>query len=539
MTDPGKSIVLRFATRDDVHALRQLRADIFRGELKVQNEHYQDVFADAYSKNVALFADGRLIGAVRLAFSREQQEFYISYLLLARQYRTRGLIGLLLGAVFLMMEANQLDRVRADAADDNLPMYLEAGCEIVGDRYRKYGFECEWTPVVYRLGTNPSAERAAMSRAERHIPRNRALLWHFEPGIALCPDLDTYRRQAVSVRASDIAPHLGPAVPAMQSRWIRLRQIPLAQKTEAGLSPEAGQHDHDFAYLNARFGGDRVIVLRRGSELAEPAKLYGLLTGKHVIFVSSWTALEAADLSHARNVLFVAARGELAELAVALAGRHDLPPGGIATAGDPAELSELLLRNFFEFLGPCPAVPGASMLCEAGTKEAVSFKVDLHRSDEASLAEALADASTIIHGTRTHCVVAHRNVPGPALDALSGLISSGYAIGTAVRMVSVSCATQMPWPLGLIGDPGLRFTPSHLSLRKKDDDKGQKAASLPCSRQEPSPVPAGAIPASHTVSLAPGDLNAGIVPREAWDGPHLGAGLARIGRTVDRRDPTA
>ena len=92
------------------------------------------------------------------------------------------------------MKANQLQTVRGDSADNNLEMYLSVGCRVVGPRFRKYGFNCEWTPLCYTLGTNPTAEKHLMDHAGKYLGWE-GTKWHFKPRLVLCEDLDSYRRE--------------------------------------------------------------------------------------------------------------------------------------------------------------------------------------------------------------------------------------------------------------------------------------------------------------------------------------------------------
>src|SRR6185436_12531507 len=119
-------VTLNLAVESDFNELREFRAKIYGAELGIQEDTYQDVFHDYLSKNVVLRSSGRLVGAVRLAFSRESQEFYLSYLSIESTKRNRCNLRLLLGGVFFLMKTNNVRQVRADAADTNLAMYIGA-----------------------------------------------------------------------------------------------------------------------------------------------------------------------------------------------------------------------------------------------------------------------------------------------------------------------------------------------------------------------------------------------------------------------------
>jgi len=98
-------IMLSLASPSELDELRLFRSRVYGAELGIQENTYQDVFNDHLSKNIVLRDSGRLIGTVRLAFSRETQDFYISYLTVESDKRKQSHLGLLLGAFFLLMKA--------------------------------------------------------------------------------------------------------------------------------------------------------------------------------------------------------------------------------------------------------------------------------------------------------------------------------------------------------------------------------------------------------------------------------------------------
>jgi predicted GNAT family N-acyltransferase len=173
-------IKLRLAGPSDFASLRALREVVFRHELRIQEDDYEDVFDDHACKNFLLERDGRLVGAVRLAFSNDLQQHFISYLVLLPGSRRRWLLLPLVGAVILTMRCNGIAHVQLHASDENVDIYRGLGCSVEGPRFQKRGFQCLWTPMVYRLGTH-DGEQSVVQRVLPYFPDLSALDWEIAP----------------------------------------------------------------------------------------------------------------------------------------------------------------------------------------------------------------------------------------------------------------------------------------------------------------------------------------------------------------------
>src|SRR5687768_15325595 len=306
-------IMLSLASPSELDELRLFRSRVYAAELGIQENTYQDVFNDHLSKNIVLRDSGRLIGTVRLAFSRETQEFYISYLTVESDKRKQSHLGLLLGAFFLLMKANHLQTVRGDSADNNLEMYLSVGCRVVGPKFRKYGFTCEWTPLCYTLGTNATSEKRLMDHARKYLGWE-GTKWHFQPRLVLCEDLDTYRRELDKLIARrqifSLIPHLAKnreALSSLRSDWL---DAPVVLEPGDLPAVPSGQDGLKFEDFNRSFNTRNLILVQRDSELSSLAKTYAMLSGKTLVLVEDWSALNLPHSEQIGSVLLVAEASE-------------------------------------------------------------------------------------------------------------------------------------------------------------------------------------------------------------------------------------
>jgi hypothetical protein len=467
-------ITLSLASAAELDELRLFRARVYGAELGIQENTYQDVFNDHLSKNIVLRDSGRLIGTVRLAFSRETQEFYISYLTVESDKRKQSYLGLLLGAFFLLMMANQLQSVRGDSADNNLEMYLAAGCRVVGPRFRKYGFMCEWTPLRYTLGTNPMTEKRLIHHALKYLGRD-GTKWRFEPKVVLCEDLESYRTELDRLIATrqifGLIPHLaksGAALSRLNSAWL---DAPIALKPGHLPAVPSNQNGLGFEHFNRSFNVKNLILVQRDSELSSLAKMYGMLSGKTLVLVDDWSDLAFEHPDQVGSVLLVVQSSE-AQQAVASV-RSLLPniPWGLATGIDSEAVSWFLLKNYFRFVGPAQS---AEVLLSDDPKTNAKLIASPLTGLEEVKTGAMSACIELLPGNASHLVVGAPNHFDEAFLLLSCLCESGYPVGEAVRYVNAAIRDAGPTEdssdeqLWLFGDPTLRLFPSRPSMVETD-----------------------------------------------------------------------
>lgn len=452
-------IKLRLAEARDFPGLRKLRIDVFRAELGIQDETYQDVFNDYYSKNLVLEKDGEAIGAVRLAFSRELQEYFVSYLVMRPAFRKLSLVRLLLGGVVALMRRNRIERVRLHASDENLGMYLAIGCRVAGPRFRKYGFNCVWTPLIYELGTNADSERSIGRKVATFFPRLADLDWRFSADIALCPNPATYRSQCASMMNEAIGskiPHLGTRPPVFRTSWVE----PLVAAAIDSPGCPAPQSANSVDHLNGCFNRRDPIIVRRDAEAFDIARTYSLLTGKHFIPIRSWKDVRPEDFASADSVLLVLDLKDVHEANDVVDGVTRQVPAGIALASDPAALSSLMLKNYFEFIGPSMQSANSGRMHHPRARPFIEVPViRLLATDGRTSREIVAKFEPRIAETRGHCILAYERIPQHALQMLDSLLVSGFAIGAAVRFANLAYSEGSLAPFRLIGDPSLRVFP--------------------------------------------------------------------------------
>jgi hypothetical protein len=457
-------IMLSLASPSELDELRLFRSRVYGAELGIQENTYQDVFNDHLSKNIVLRDSGRLIGTVRLAFSRETQDFYISYLTVESDKRKQTHLGLLLGAFFLLMKANQLQTVRGDSADNNLEMYLSVGCRVVGPRFRKYGFNCEWTPLCYTLGTNPTAEKRLMDHAGKYLGWE-GTKWHFQPKLVLCEDLDSYRRELDKLIATReifaSIPHLARSSEAssdLSSAWLdpptilEPRDLPAVASDQDGLK---------FEHFNRSFNTRNRILVRRDSELSSPAKMYAMLSGKTLVLVEDWSALDLDHPEQIGSVLLVAAPSEIKQAVGSLRAALPNVAWGLATGKDAEAVSWFLLKSYFRFTGPVQ--PGEALLSHDPQSSAKLIAAPLPCFVDAKA--AISSGMDLLAGHSTHLVAIAPDCFEEAFLLLSCLCEAGYPIGEAVQQVNADVRNGSEnEPLWLLGDPTLRLFPSRPSL---------------------------------------------------------------------------
>lgn len=438
-------MILRFAVPEDYSTLRDFRKSVFRDELDVQEETYEDVFNDYFSRNILIERGDRLLGSVRFAFSREVQEFYISYLIVAPEVTCTSVSRALLGAVFVLMKANGVRVVRADAADNNLPMYLAAGCEIVGPRFRKYGFRVEWTPLRYRLGTNPQAEARLMAKAGPSLLRSGDPSWRYSINLRMCSSQSEYKSTLADLVA---AKGITGEVPHFSYGHGHRRAFHGNRFETCALPAQSGERGQTvgsaFLRLNDHFSREHLIVLRQRSRFAELAVMYSCLTRKRLVYLDSWSDSLPSNLETAKSVLLIYAPDEKQHVMRSAILSSDRYCMGVASGQDEEAASWFLLRNYFDFLGP------------RALTERPSNKAKPLETQEMFEGLFFSGQNDCFDGAGSHAVLSaspDAAVPQDAIELFVSLLKAGYTTGDAIRFASL-CAKQT---LLIAGDPAVRF----------------------------------------------------------------------------------
>lgn len=459
--ESSSQIQLDIGQPSDFEALMGLRREVFVGELGIQDETYRDVFSDSYSKNILLKRDKKIVGAVRVAFSRDQQEFYISYLVISKFHRKLSYLRLLFGAVIYILQVNGIRSVRADSTDQNLAMYLSLGCKIVGLKFRKYGFKCDWTPMRYVLGTNRERERKIVERAALLLGGSERLRWLFKPVVLSCEDQCSYDEALVrfidSTGRAEIIPHAGASRLTTRSNVVvRFASAP-DQAAEGASATRVVDLPSRFDRLNETLSREHVIAVNRRSAALSPARTYSVCTGKYLIYIDHTLDVAAIDQDHVKSVLWIAdSLADMPNIARHLASHVDVPVGFVL-APSTAFASRALLSTFLDFLHPADA-----------PYEPVHW-IDLARasssfSDNAAVGRDLLVFLDAVDGAevgivgKTHCIVA-LGAPGAKTKRfINALLSSGFPVGTAVRFANLACGGESGTPLIALGDPSVRLT---------------------------------------------------------------------------------
>jgi len=460
-------IKLRLAEPCDFMALSDLRQTVFQHELRIQQETYCDVFHDDYSKNFVLERDGQIVGAVRLAFSRELQEYFVSYLVLLPALRNVSLLRLLVGAVILAMRRNGIQRVSLHASDENLQIYLGMGCRVDGPRFQKSGFACFWTPMIYQLGTNDAGENAVVNRVSAYFPDPAALDWKFTVRIELHSDWASYQDSVClryDARIGASVPHIGTSSISLQNRWMEPCSVPPLEPCRIRSAIGEGSSTNSFEHINCLFARRHPILARRGTKAHAIATIYSLLSGRYLQTIDRWDGNDCAAVLGATSAFAVLDSDESGAFATthAMLGRQ--LPVGIAVAANPSRLSELLLRNYFDFIGPFAAERRDEDFSPSPyrpTRVEESLATRLCVGSRADFADIAANIEPLFASgrVRSHFIFGCADLPRNAIAMLDCLLASGFAIGAAICQVNLAYQAVLATPLMLVGDPALRLRP--------------------------------------------------------------------------------
>ncbi|WP_125910502.1 GNAT family N-acetyltransferase [Burkholderia singularis] len=472
--DALSQIQLDIGHPHDFPALRRLRKEVFVDELGIQDITYRDVFNDWYSKNILLRRDRKIVGAVRVAFSRDQQEFYISYLVISKSHRKLSYLRLLFGAAIHVLQVNGIRSVRADSADLNLSMYLSAGCEVLGPKFKKYGFNCDWTPLRYVVGTNGDRERKIVEHAALLLGGDERLRWRFAPILRCCEDQPSYDEALVrfieSNGSAEIIPHVGSSSLTIRSNAVVTHETLFDPVADASTGTHKADLPALFDRLNETLSRDHVVVVNRCSAALNVARTYSTCTGKYLVCIDHPFDVVSIDRDQVKSVLWLAdSPADIPEIVRRLDSINGFPVGFVL-ATSTASASVALLSTFLDFLHPADALP---------VQWIDSVRASSYSTYNAALGGNLltfADAAVTVEATvigiigRTHCIVSF-GAPKARIEMfINTLLSLGFSVGTTVRFANLAYGDELAAPLILIGDPSVRLAPERPSDTRTSGD---------------------------------------------------------------------
>ncbi|WP_316164271.1 MULTISPECIES: hypothetical protein [unclassified Bradyrhizobium] len=476
--DVTNDIKLRFGRPDDFAALRSLRGEVFCDELGIQERSYHDVIFGWYSKNVVLLAGNRLIGAVRLAYIRDWQEYYVSYLCLAAQYRRKAHLRLLFGAIILLMKRNGIRSIRADSSDANLMMYQAMGCVPIGGKFKKPGFVCDWTPMRYDIGVNAAAEESLSERAAAHFEpwTESDLTWVFDTVFHRCDTASAFGATFETLLEKDLIPGHLPYL----ARPDRVIDLPHDEAFTRHLRTVEVRSDDDeffsatstasptrpacpdrttitagsrFAHLNARFSSKTLVAVLVDSEALVLARLYAVLTCKRLVELNDWGELPSLCPPSVSSVTAIIGPADRALSKAVLSAAERRCAIGLLTAADLPALSSTLLGSYLNFIGPTQV---AIAVHPVGL---VSYEAPTGACGR-GLGPGLWSLAggpemTVVAIGPYHLLIVPARICRAAVAAISEFLKVGYAIGQSVRLVREECLGDEP--ILLMGDPSLRL----------------------------------------------------------------------------------
>ena len=336
-------MLLRLASIDDLPALVEFRRSAFVDELAIQSTDYKDVFNDHFSKNLIVVENDsggeRLLGALRLAFHRDKQRFYFSYLVIRAERRARYVGALLLGGALRVLEVNGVERVYADSRLALADLYQRFGCVQYSTPISKYGFHCQWLPMQFETRRSGGFHTWLADRAKKYLTTSECR-WRFDVNLVVCRDEKEYADVLMQSMASRQI-FAAPPVIAHGTRQTR---------RDVG-ALDASPMDGAFCEFNASLPDGNVIIAKRDSPARYAAACYSILTGKRLTLVERVDHFQPNDSM--RSILLVGIPGDWDSRAV----RHLLTLTRDATIGvvmwpDLAYGSRHILRSYLLFAVP-------------------------------------------------------------------------------------------------------------------------------------------------------------------------------------------
>lgn len=351
-------IELKFAASDELGDLQSLRYAVFVKELAIQSENYQDVFNDYYAKNIVLKVSGKIVGAIRMVFHRERQQFYLSYFLLHPSCRKLSYARLLIGAVFYVMRVNHIEVIFADAWDQVLPLYEKFGCVILGDKFYKHGFICAWTPMKYVLGKNPEFEEKSIAMGQKYL-EEAGCLWNIYPKIIVCQNLKEFKDCFnYLVKAKNIFHTLPFLLESQEKRLLeKLQKITIADNSvlwsvySATLYLKLENIGNDFEYYNETFSEENIVFCQEESDLLVLAKCYAIITSKKLNLVKNWSDINVPQKCKS-VILFLENKFSNSEFYSWLRVTLKKVSWGIISGDSLTVISWMVLKNYLHYLYP-------------------------------------------------------------------------------------------------------------------------------------------------------------------------------------------
>lgn len=486
-------MVLKLASASDFEEIVKLRKQVFVNELGVQDENYRDVFNDYFSKNLIVVQNQHLLGAIRVAFHRETQRFYISYLVLKSSKRNKTLGALLLGGMLRILEENGIQTIYADSHKEVVNQYFKFGCEVIGLPFYKYGFACEWIPLRYCLSNTTSSGNWMLERARPFLSAIQCR-WDFPVHIVLCRNIHEYEsclyRLIATCQIFGTFPLLSTTREPLFVEWGSTHLVTAEAWCEQQPSSFEPEGKRLFEKLNSCVSNRHLLVTKRNSPLLPIAKCYAMLTGKRLQVVDDFSQLLVDEETQSIFALMTNCEQSPEDLGV-LNQWAKMFALGIQISKMAQECSINLLRSYVYFTQPQtePIVFYSIHSSEAlGERTANEIRRHLnlkHQSDEINSISGSRQAAVALAATYERSVgslsderlfASFRNShfivrmgesvdEGRECSRLEALLYEGFSFGDAVRLLNDEFGNSLhDSPFLLLGDPALQIAEKPLPV---------------------------------------------------------------------------
>lgn len=438
---------LKLATSSkELTEIVNLRKRVFVDELNIQDKDYQDVFNDYFCKNLMVMQNEQLVGAMRVAFDRHTQRFYASYFVTASSKRNRTTGVLLVGGMLRIIEANGIQTLYADSHQQILQEYLNFGCEIIGKPYRKYGFNCDWTPIRYQFSLCTSAGQWMLERVRPFLSKQQCQ-WKYPVQLILCRTIGEYEtvleRLMTTRQIFAQFPIIDEKVPSSfnNSAFIGVESIQ-AQSAQVWLESQSyslnGDEQSSFEPFNKLIPQRRVLAIRRNSPLVPMAKCYAMLTGKHLQMVDHFSKLVIDQETESVWVWMMATDSSWDEWEIIRQQSRKVAVG-LQISQTVQECSINLVRNYLDFIQP--------------QTQPVVF-------DNKKLILARQNYHQFASFGNSHLIISKEEytLGSPEQNFCQELLENGFSFVDAVKRLNLEFSSSFsPQPFLLIGDPALHI----------------------------------------------------------------------------------
>jgi predicted GNAT family N-acyltransferase len=433
-------MLLKMASGRDLPALVEFRRSVFVDELGVQQINYQDVFNDFFSKNLIVIEGDRLLGAVRVAFHRETQRFYISYLAIRTDERAKLVGALLLGGALRVLRVNGVRYAFVDSRAELTDLYRRFGCRQCGPTLVKYGFTCEWVPMLFDMDQTSDLHAWLIQRVEPFLSVDECR-WEFAPEIQPCRDAVEYRRCLARLIASRQIFGTFPVI--KRGPWAGP-----AESAGADLTDDEAEPGSDaFLRINASLQSRHVIVAERPSPAHAAAACYATLTGKKLLIADGIERFEPDATT--QSVLLMGVPGDWTSASLArFFERVGQRTVGIMLWRDLAAASQHVVRSYVLFASPVAREAGL-----ASTAMIMSPFAPARRDSARRLRIVIASYRA------THCILAPADLADSdaARARCRNLLSAGHSFGETAKMLNDELAPYAAVPHFVVyGDPTLQ-----------------------------------------------------------------------------------